>query len=159
MPLQPGTPAPDFTLKSLTDDGFVDVTLSKEIGAENVVLLFFPGAFTSVCTEEFCDVSAGLGDFLGLNAKVFGISVDNAFSQHGWAKAKDIAVPLLSDFKREVVQKYDVVIPDFAGLGLTASRAVVIIDRNGIIRYVQETPGPGDLPDFEAVKRALAELA
>ena len=89
MPLSVGTKAPDFTLKSKSTGELEDVTLSANFGQKNTVLLFFPLAFTSVCTQEFCDVTAGLEAFTALIADVIGISVDSPFAQSAWAKQEN----------------------------------------------------------------------
>ena len=86
MSLKVGDTAPDFTLKSKTADGLKDVGLGDYRGKKNVVVLFFPLAYTSVCTDEMCSVSQGLSDYETLNAAVLGISVDSPFSQEAWAK-------------------------------------------------------------------------
>lgn len=156
MPLAAGTRAPDFTLRSKTSEGFVDVTLSSNFGRNQTVLLFFPLAFSSVCTAEMCEVSSGLEAFTGLNAKVYGISVDSPYSQEAWAKQNKISVPLLSDLNKTVIQAYDVVFPNMAGAGDSAARAAFVVGTDGIIQYAEQTPTPKDLPDFDAIKAALA---
>ena len=155
MPLQVGTKAPDFTLKTMTKDGLKDVKLSDHAG-QQVVLLFFPLAFTGVCTQEMCDISGGLGGFAGLGATVYGISVDSPFAQDAWAKANKITVPLLSDLNKTVTKAYDVVFPMLAGVGDTAARAAFVIGKDGVIKYAEQTPTPKDLPSFDKVKAALA---
>ena len=158
MALPVGTKAPDFTLKSKQASGLVDVQLSKNFGQKNTVLLFFPAAFTSVCTQEMCDITAGLGAYSGLNADVIGISVDTPFAQEAWAKQEKIKLTLASDLNKEVIRKYDVVFPMLAGVGDTAARAAFVIDKNGTIAYSERTPTPKDLPNFSAVKQALEKL-
>ena len=101
MPIAIGTKAPDFSLKTATADGLKDVKLSDNFGKKKTLILFFPLAFTGVCTQEMCDVSAGLGDYSGLNAAVYGISVDSPFAQAAWAKQNKIGVTLLSDLEQE----------------------------------------------------------
>jgi peroxiredoxin len=86
MAIPVGSKAPDFTLKSKQASGLVDVKLSNNFGKKNTVLLFFPAAFTSVCTQEMCDISGGLGAYGGLNADVIAISVDTPFAQEAWAQ-------------------------------------------------------------------------
>src|SRR3954467_5490055 len=97
MALSTGTKAPDFTLKSKTTSGLVDIKLSNNLGKKNTVLLFFPAAFTGVCTQELCDVTAGLSAYSGLNADVIGISIDTPFAQEAWAQKEKIQLPLASD--------------------------------------------------------------
>jgi peroxiredoxin len=158
MPISVGNKAPDFTLKSKQTSGLVDVKLSNNFGKKNTVLLFFPAAFTSVCTQEMCDISAGLNSYSSLNADVIGISVDTPFSQEAWAQKEKINLTLASDLNKEVVRKYEVVFPMLAGIGDTAARAAFVIDKNGVIQYSEQTPSPKELPNFGKVKEALAKL-
>ena len=156
MAISVGTKAPDFTLKSKQASGLVDVKLSNNFGKKNTVLLFFPLAYTSVCTAELCDVSNGLSSFAG--ADVIAISVDSPFSQEAWAKTNNIQATLASDLNKQVIKQYDVVFPMLAGVGDTAARAAFVIDKNGVVQYSEQTPTPKDLPNFEAVKATLAKL-
>lgn len=159
MPINPGTTAPAFTLKTKTADGLKDVSLSENLGRKNTVLLFFPAAFTSVCTQELCDVSNGLGAYAELDAEVYGISVDSPFAQEAWAKANNITITLLSDYDRKVSEAYGVLLPDLVGLGPASARAAVVIDKQGVVRYAEQTPSPTDLPNFDAVKQTLQNLS
>jgi peroxiredoxin len=156
MAISVGTKAPDFTLKSKQASGLVDVKLSNNFGKKNTVLLFFPLAYTSVCTAEMCDVSNGLSSFAG--ADVIAISVDSPFSQEAWAKTNNIQATLVSDLNKQVIKDYDVVFPMLAGVGDTAARAAFVIDKNGVVQYSEQTPTPKDLPNFDAVKATLAKL-
>ncbi|MFN3683890.1 MAG: redoxin domain-containing protein [Fimbriimonadaceae bacterium] len=158
MPLSPGTIAPDFALKTMTPDGLKDVRLSDSRGRRNVVLLFFPAAFTGVCTQELCDVSAGLSAYAELDAEVYGISPDTPFAQDAWAKQNGISITLLSDYQKETAKAYDVLLPDLAGLGPGSARAVFVVDKEGVVRHSEQTPTPLELPDFDAVRRALEAL-
>lgn len=157
MPLAVGSKAPDFTLKSKTAEGLKDVKLSSFLGQQPVVLLFFPLAFTSVCTQEMCDTSAGLGEYESLGAKVIGVSVDSPFAQEAWANANKIKITLASDLNKDVVKAYGVLFPMLAGVGDTAARAAFVIGKDGVIKYAEQTPTPKDLPNFAAVKAALAK--
>ena len=138
--------------------GLEDVKLSDNFGKRNTVLLFFPLAFTGVCTQEMCDVSGGISAYESLNAAVYGISVDSPFAQEAWAQKEKITIKLLSDLNKTVIKAYDVVFPALAGIGDTAARAAFVIDKQGTIVHVEQTPTPKDLPNFEAVKAALAKL-
>src|SRR3974390_2339284 len=158
MAIPTGSKAPDFTLKSKQSSGLVDVKLSNNLGKKNTVLLFFPAAFTGVCTQEMCDISAGLNAYSSLNADVIAVSVDTPFSQEAWAQKEKITLTLASDLNKEVIKKYDVVFPMLAGVGDTAARAAFVIDKNGVVQYSEQTPTPKDLPNFDAIKAALAKL-
>jgi peroxiredoxin len=156
MAIKAGSKAPDFTLKSKQASGLVDMKLSDNFGKKNTVLLFFPAAFTSVCTKEMCDLSQGLSTFPG--ADVIGISVDTPFAQDAWAQKEKITILLASDLNKEVTKKYDVLFPMLAGVGDTAARAAFVIDKAGVVQYSEQTPTPKDLPNFEAVRATLANL-
>ena len=158
MPLPVGTKAPDFTLKTKTADGLKDVKLSDNLGKKQTVLLFFPLAFTGVCTQEMCDITGGIAAYEGLNAKVIAVSVDSPFAQDAWAQKERIGITLASDLNKEVIKKYDVVYQMLAGVGDTAARAAFVIDKKGVVQYSEQTPTPKDLPNFDAIKTALAKL-
>jgi peroxiredoxin len=157
MPIPVGSKAPDFTLKSKSPVD-ADVKLSNNFGKKNTVLLFFPAAFTGVCTSEMCDITSGLGAYAGLGADVVAISVDTPFAQAAWAKQEKIGITLASDLNKVVIKQYDVVFPMLAGVGDTAARAAFVIDKHGVVQYSEQTPTPKDLPNFEAVKAVLAKL-
>ncbi|MCX6936420.1 MAG: redoxin domain-containing protein [Verrucomicrobia bacterium] len=157
MALSIGTRAPDFTLKSKTADGLVDVKLSANFGHKQTVLLFFPLAFTGVCTAELCDITSGLSAYASLGAEVIAISVDSPFAQEAWAKKENIKLTIVSDLNKETTKAYDVVFPGLAGIGDTSARAAFVIGKDGVIKYAEQTATPKDLPDFEAVKAALAK--
>ncbi|HEY4247658.1 MAG TPA: redoxin domain-containing protein [Lacunisphaera sp.] len=156
MPLTVGSKAPDFTLKTKTVDGLKDVKLSDNFGKKQTVLLFFPFAYTGTCTTEMCDVSGGLGGYSGLNAEVYGISVDSPHAHAAWAKENKITVTLLSDLNKTVTKSYDVILPNLGGIGDTAARAAFVVGKDGVIKYAEQTATPKDLPNFAAVKAVLA---
>ena len=122
------------------------------------MLLFFPLAFTGGCTAEKCDLSSGFGTYASLGADVIAVSVDSPFAQAAWAAKEKITITLASDLNKTVTKAYDVVFPMLAGVGDTSARAAFVIDKNGVIQYSEQTPTPKDLPNFEAVKAALAKL-
>src|SRR4029434_6462 len=148
MAIAVGSKAPDFTLKSKTASGLVDVKLSDNFGKKNTLLLFYPLAFTSVCTTEMCNVSQGVNDYKGLNAEVLGVSVDSPFAHEAWAQKEKIGITLASDLNKEVIRAYGVEFKGLAGIGDTAARAAFVIDKQGVIRYAEQTPTPKDLPNF-----------
>ena len=158
MPIPVGSKAPDFTLKSKQTSGLVDVKLSNNFGKKNTVLLFFPAAFTGVCTTEMCQLSGNMNAYSGLNADVIAVSVDTPFAQEAWAQKEKISLTLASDLNKETIKKYDVVFPMLAGVGDTAARAAFVIDKNGVVQYSEQTPTPKDLPNFDKVKETLGRL-
>ena len=157
MPIAVGSKAPDFTLKTKTSEGLKDIKLSDNFGKKQTVLLFFPLAYTSVCTEELCDVSNGLGGYTALGADVIGISVDSPFAQEAWAKSSGIKITLVSDLNKDTTKAYDVLFPALAGIGDTSARAAFVIGTDGTVSYAEQTASPKHLPNFDAIKAALAK--
>ena len=158
MAIAVGTQAPDFTLKSKDAEGVKDIKLSDNFGKRNMVLLFFPLAFTSVCTNEMCEISQGIKAYESLNAAVYGISVDSPFAQEAWAQKEKLNLPLLSDLNKKTAAAYGVLLDDLLGFGSTAARAAFVIDKQGVVRHAEQTPTPKDLPDFDKIKAALKGL-
>lgn len=158
MALPVGSKAPDFTLKSKNADGLIDIKLSDNFGKKDTVLLFFPLAFTGVCTQQFCDLSGGLVSYSDLDADVIGLSVDSPFAQEAWAQKEKITVNLASDLNKATAKDYGVLLEDLAGMGSCSARAAFVIDKQGVIVYSEQTPTPKDLPNTEAIRAKLAEL-
>src|SRR5687768_595109 len=158
MAIPVGTKAPDFALKSKQASGLVDVKLSNHFGKTNTVLLFFPLAFTGVCTTEMCDITAGLSQYKDLNAEVIGVSVDSPFAQEAWAQKEKIGITLASDFNKKTAEAYGTLLPDLMGLGSVSARAAFVIDKNGVVQYSEQTPTPKELPNFNAIKETLSKL-
>lgn len=155
MTLAIGDSAPDFTLKTKTADGLKDVSLSENYANSNVVLLFFPFAFTSVCMAEACSVRDDLSAYDELNAKVFGISVDSPFAQEAMAIKESLNFPLLSDFNKEVSKSYGVLYEDFIGFQGVSKRSAFVVSKDGKITFSWSSDDPKQLPDFTAIKEVL----
>jgi glutaredoxin-dependent peroxiredoxin len=117
MAIALGTKAPDFTLKTKRGEDLKDIKLSDNFGKKKTVLLFFPLAFTGVCTKELCEVSGGLAAYEKLDATVYALSVDSPFAQEAWADKEKISLTLLSDLNKEVSKAYGTLLPDLIGLG------------------------------------------
>lgn len=162
MAIAVGSSAPDFTLKSKTATGLADVKLSNNFGKKHTVLLFFPLAFTGVCTTEMCDITAGLSSYSGLNADVIACSVDSPFAQEAWANQNKIGLTIVSDLNKTAAADYGVLIQGLGGLvagfGSTSARAAFVIDKGGVVRYAEQTTTVKELPNFAAVKECLAKL-
>ena len=158
MDISVGDRAPDFTLKSKSGD-MEDISLSDYRDEKNVVILFFPLAYTGVCTDEMCSVSGGLADYDALNAQVLGISVDSPFAQEAWAKENDITIPLLSDFNKEVSAAYGSQFEDLIGFKGVAKRSAFVVDKSGVVRFASVSDDPTELPDFDAIKACLQALS
>lgn len=159
MALKVGDKAPDFTLPSFTPTADLAQVSLSDFKGKNVVLLFFPQAFTGVCTTEICTMNDNFNSYKDMNAEVLGISVDGTFVQRAFAEKNGIKMPLLSDFNKVVIRKYDVVQPEFAhGQKETAQRAVYLIGKDGIVKYVEVTENPGVQVNFDGIKAAAATL-
>jgi len=158
MAVSVGDQAPDFVLKRKADE-LEDVSLSSFRGESNVVILFFPLAFTSVCTDEMCLVSGGIAEYEGLNAKVLAISVDSPFAQEAWAKENNITIPLLSDFNKEVSGSYGSLYEDLLGFKGVAKRSAFVVDKEGVVRYSEISEDVTVIPDLAAVKGCLESLS
>lgn len=163
MSIKIGDKAPDFTLVTKTADGPETVTLSDHIGETNILLLFVPMAFTGVCTTELCDITNNMNTYSSLDAKVFAISGDNPFAQEAWAQKEGIKLPLLSDYEHEVAKAYGVAYEQFLPeanliMGGVSKRSAFVIDKAGVIQFVDIKDHPKDLPDFAAIQECLKGL-
>lgn len=155
MAIQVGDQAPDFTL---TSDEKTEVTLSSHKG-KNVVLLFFPLAFTGVCTTELCTMRDDITTYQGLDADILAVSVDSPFTLERFKQDQSLNFPLLSDFNAEVSTKYDSLYNDFVfGMKNVSKRSAFVIDKEGVVRYAEVLDNAGELPNFSAIKQALSEL-
>ena len=156
MAVEIGQKAPEFTLY----DHERKQRSLKEFTGKNVVLAFFPGAFTGTCTTEMCALRDLAEQFNSLNAQLLGISVDAPFSLKAWADNNKLDFPMLSDFNRLTVQQYDVAFPNLAGLEgyVAANRAVFVVDKEGVIRYKWVAPSPTDEPNYDEIRQALGRL-
>ena len=157
MAAEVGQAAPDFNLYD-TDGNQRSL---GEFRGKNVVLAFFPGAFTGVCTTEACALRDAVDEFNSMNAQVVGITVDSRFAQKAWADGNNVNYPFLSDYARAAVNAYDVALPGLAGMEgyVAANRAVIVVDGEGIIRYRWVAPSPANEPDYDAVRQAVSALA
>ena len=155
MTLNIGEQAPDFSLKTKNAEGLKDISLSDHKDKQSVVLLFFPFAFTSVCTEETCSVRDDLSSYADLNAQVYGISVDSPFAQEVMSEKQNLNFPLLSDFNKEVSKSYGVLYEDFIGFAGVAKRSAFVVSKDGKILFSWSSEDPKQLPDFDAIKASL----
>jgi peroxiredoxin len=154
--LKIGDKAPNFTLRS-NDKTLVSL---KDFHGKNVVLLFFPAAFTSVCTKELCSMRDSLHDYQKLNAEILAISVDSVFTLDRWKKDEGFNFSLLSDFNKTVSKKYDTLYKTFVlEMKGVSKRSAFVIDKAGIIRYAEVLENAGEVPDFTAVKRTLEGIS
>jgi peroxiredoxin len=152
-----GDNAPAFTLP---DTDLKPRSLKEFLGSK-VVLAFFVGAFTSVCTKEMCAFRDSMARLIDLKAQVIGISVNDPFSNKAFAEKNRLTFPILSDYNRQTIKAYGVESSDFAGLnGYTvAKRSIFIMDKNGVVRYVWTTENPAVEPDYKEIENALEKIA
>lgn len=155
MALHTGQLAPDF---SLWDNDKNKVTLSEQRG-KNVVLIFFPLAFTGTCTKELCSIRDTYAIYNGLNAQVYGISVDSLHALSKFSAEQNLNFPLLSDFNKEVSTAYDTIYDNFFNdMKGVSKRSAFVIDKDGVVCYAEVLENALELPDFDAIKKCLEGL-
>ena len=155
MKIEIGQPAPNFILY---DSAKNKVTLSDQKG-QNVLLLFFPLAFTSTCTAELCSVRDNIAFYNNVNAKVFGISVDALHTLARYKEDQKLNFTLLSDFNKDVSRLYDTIYEMFGyNMKGVSKRSAFVIDKEGIVRYAEVLENAGHVPDFEAINKSLKLL-
>lgn len=155
-----GDTAPDFTAPLATGD-IESVTLSDRLAGEApIVLAFFPGAFTSVCTSEMCAFQDRLAAFNDLDATIYGISRDSPFTLNEFRDQNDLEFGLISDYNKEIIDDYGVAM-DFADLGVygVAKRSVFVINAGGEITYAWSSDDPGVEPEYDEIEQAVADAA
>jgi peroxiredoxin len=156
MNIEIGSKAPDFTL---FDSDKNKVSLSDFTG-QNVLLLFFPAAFTGVCTTELCSVRDNMAHYASLHAKVLGISVDSIFTLAKFKEEQGYNFPLLSDFNKEVSTAYGSIYETFVfDMKGVSRRSAFVVDKSGNVQYAEVLESAGDLPNFEAIQTTLSGLA
>lgn len=155
MAIEVGSKAPDFSLKTKTAEGLKEVKLSDNFDKKQTVLLFFPMAFTSVCTKEMCTATEDYEAFTNLDAAVYGISSDSPFALDAWAKASHMSITLLGDMDSKVIKLYDVLASDRFGFPGIAMRSAFVINKNGVVTYKWVGSELSDFPDFDSIKDAL----
>jgi peroxiredoxin len=144
MEITVGTKAPNFTLRN---------------SDKNVVLLFFPLAFTGVCTTELCTMRDDIATYEGLDAEVLAVSVDSLFTLEQFKKVENYNFQLLSDFNKDVSRAYGSLYEDFVlDMKGVSKRSAFVIDKEGMVQYAEVLESAGDLPNFDAVKAALTKL-
>ncbi len=155
MAIQKGQQAPDF---SLFNSEKTKVNLADYKG-KNLVILFFPQAFTGVCTTELCSVRDNLNVYTSLNAEVVGISVDSIFTLAKFKEEQQYNFPLLSDFNKTTAQAYEAIYDEFVfDMKGVSRRAAFVVDKEGTIQYAEVLESAGDLPNFDAIKQALEAI-
>jgi peroxiredoxin len=157
MALKPGDKAPAL---SLYDSDKQKLSLD-DLAGKNVLLLFFPLAFSRVCTMELCNLRDNIAIYNEVQAEVLGISVDSIYVLDRFKKAENLNFTLLSDFNKEVSAGFDVlydVFPSYEMRGVS-KRAAFVIDKKGTIQYIEICATPGELPNFDAIQQVLRTLS
>lgn len=155
MAVEIGQQAPAFTLHD-TDRNAVNLSDFK---VKNVLLLFFPMAFTGVCTKELCSIRDNIASYNNVNAQVLGISVDSPFTLAKFKEEQQLNFPLLSDFNKDASTAFGTIYEAFIGwMKGVSKRSAFIIDKEGIVRYAEVLESAGDLPNFETINATLASL-
>jgi peroxiredoxin len=152
-----GDEAPDF---SLPDTEMKPRSLKEFLG-QKIVLAFFVGAFTSTCTKEMCEFRDSMARLIDLNAQVIGVSVNDPFSNKGFAEKNRLPFTILSDYKREVIKTYGLELLNFAGLNsyTVAKRSIFIIDSKDTVRYVWVSDNPAVEPNYQEIQNALEKIS
>jgi glutaredoxin-dependent peroxiredoxin len=148
MPVDVGAKAPDFTLPNQDRQ---PVTLSEQLKNGPVVLAFFPAAFSGVCTKEMCTFRDSMSDLNKTSGTVLGVSTDTFFSLKAWGDQQKLTFPLLSDYNKDVIRKYDVVNPDMVGLRDISKRAVFVIGRDGTVKHREVLDDARNEPNYAKV--------
>ncbi len=157
MPINVTQQAPEI---SLFDSEMKPVKLSDFTGEKNVLILFFPMAFTGVCTKELCGVRDDIARYSNANAQVIGISVDSVFSLAKFKEEQGYNFPLLSDFNKIASNDYGCIYDSFTGMGMVgvSKRAAFVIDKAGLVQYAEVLESAGDVPNFDTINELLAKL-
>jgi len=154
MKIEIGTKAPDFSLYNSEKN---KVSLSDYKG-KNVLLLFFPLAFTGTCTIELCGVRDNISQYNNSNAEVFGISVDSVYTLAKYKEEQHLNFQLLSDFNKEVSTAYGSLYQTFGfDMQGVSKRSAFLIDKDGIVRYAEVLENAREIPDFEAIQKTLSQ--
>ncbi len=151
-----GDIAPNFSLLN-TNKELVDLNSLK---GQNVLILFFPLAFTGVCTEELCSIRDNISFYNDTDATVLGVSVDSCFTLEQFKTQQNINFDLLSDFNKEASRAYEAIFDvfPFGEMKGVSKRSAFVVDKEGIIKYAEVLESPGDLPNFEAINKVLLGL-
>lgn len=155
MPAELNVKAPEFELMSNKGE---TVKLSDKLANGPAVVIFFPLAFSGVCTEEMCEFRDGLAELNNLKAQLFAISVDSRFALNAFAEKNNLEFPLLSDFNKEVSKAYGAQYETFLGMNGVAKRSAFVIDTEGVIRYRFVSDDAKVKPNLAEIREALKGL-
>ncbi len=150
-----GKQAPSIRLQN---GNFEFVDTSEYKGKNNIVVLFYPLAFSSVCTEELCNTRDNMKIYSSLNAEVIAISIDSLFVQKAFKQSQNLNFELLSDFNKEVSESYGCLYKDYYGMKGVSKRSAFVIDKEGIVRYEEIHDKDDVMPDFVKIQQTLASI-
>jgi glutaredoxin-dependent peroxiredoxin len=150
--LKVGDKAPVF---KLPDSNGNEQLLTDFLNESQIVILFFPLAFSDVCSKEMCSVRDNMKMYRSLDVTVIGISVDSIFTLKAFKKVRNLNFRLLSDFNKEVSRQYDVLCDNYYGMKGVSKRASFVISQNGLIKHVEVLEDSGELPDFRAILKSI----
>ena len=158
MSITVGSVAPNFSLHASMNEKY---SLADFAGKQNVLILFFPQAFTGVCTKELCSVRDDISKYQNAHAQVLAISVDSVFTLAKFKEEQQLNFPLLSDFNKEVSTAYGSIYASFTGMDMkgVSKRSAFIVDKSGIVQYAEVLESAGDVPDFSAINEVLSRLS
>lgn len=155
MSISQGDKAPTFELACKPGE---TINVGDSIGRETTVLLFFPFAFSPVCTDEMCHLRDHWGEWEGIDAKVFGISVDSPFVTEKFRQEQSIPFPILSDFNKEVSRMYGALHEDLKGMKGVAKRAAFVIGSDGVVQYAWVSDDPRVQVNFEEIRSSVSAV-
>lgn len=157
MALSTGQKAPAFTLYNSEKK---KISLVDYLGKKNVLMMFFPQAFTGVCTKQLCSVRDGINRYQNEHTEVIGLSVDSVFTLAKYKEEQQYNFPMVSDFNREVSNQYEAIHESFTDMGMkgVSKRSAFIIDKEGVLQYVEVLDNPTEMPDFDSIDKKLSEL-
>lgn len=154
MKIETGQKAPGFNLP----DSDKNEVLLEQFKGKNVLLLFFPFAFTGTCTAELCATRDDIASYNDMNAQVLGISIDTRFTLAKYKEEQKLNFPLLSDFNKVVSATYGCLYETFLGMNGVSKRSAFVIDKDGVVQYAEILENASEIPDFSAIKEVLAGL-
>lgn len=154
MKIETGSKAPEFSLYNSEKN---KISLS-DYKSRNVLLLFFPLAFTGTCTKELCGVRDNISQYNNSNAQVLGISVDSIYTLAKYKEEHHLNFPLLSDFNKEASAAYGSLYQTFGfGMQGVSKRSAFVIDKEGVVLYAEVLENATEIPDFEAIQKTLSQ--
>lgn len=152
--MKKGDVVEDFVLKNTKGE---ELRFSDHLKDGKALILFFPLAFSSVCTDEMCYYRDNMKLYKSLDANILGISVDSFYTLREFKRSNNLPFPLVSDFNKEVSEQFDVLYEDFFGMHGVSKRSAFVVNQNKVVEYAEVLEDAGSLPDVKAIQKALEE--